>query len=61
MSRKESRPLKHDLASAEKPDSLTRADVESEIFTPEQWKALQDQSREREKDYVPTRSLIPGL
>jgi hypothetical protein len=30
-------------------------------FTPEQWAWLKDQSRQFEKDYVPTRSLIAGL
>ena len=30
-------------------------------FTAEQWAWLQAQTREREKDYVPTRSLIPGI
>lgn len=30
-------------------------------FTPEQWEWLKEQSRRFEKDYAPTRSLIPGL
>ena len=30
-------------------------------FTQEQWKWLKEQSAEREKGYLPTRSLVPGL
>lgn len=30
-------------------------------FTPEQWEWLKEQSHQFEKDYVPTRSLIPEL
>jgi hypothetical protein len=30
-------------------------------FTPEQWKWLRERSHRFEKDYVPSRSLIPGL
>lgn len=30
-------------------------------FTPEEWKWLKERSAELEEDYVPTRSLIPGL
>jgi hypothetical protein len=40
----------HTIAMADIPD-----------FTPEQWEWLREQSRKLEKDYVPTRSLIPGL
>lgn len=39
------------------------ADSMSDIpdFTQGQWKWLKEQSAEREKGYLPTRSLIPGL
>lgn len=39
------------------------ADSMSDIpdFTQEQWEWLKKQSAEREKGYLPTRSLIPGL
>jgi hypothetical protein len=30
-------------------------------FTPEQWEWLKAKTREYEKDFVPTRSLFPGL
>lgn len=30
-------------------------------FTEEQWEWLKEQSAAREKGYLPTRSLIPGL
>ena len=30
-------------------------------FTPRQWRWLRQQSHRFQKDYVPTRSLIPGL
>ena len=30
-------------------------------FTPEQWAWLKDQTRHLEADYVPTRSLFPGI
>lgn len=47
------------------PPNVSLADTDSASyvpdFTPSQWQWLKDQSRQFEKDYVPTRSLIPGL
>ena len=64
MGRKKSDRSKKDPAAVD-PLNETRShtDSMSDIpdFTPEQWEWLKEQSRPFEKDYVPTRSLIPGL
>lgn len=55
---------KTDVAEAEQLNiKQSHAGSMSDIpdFTQEQWEWLKEQSAEREKDYLPTRSLIPGL
>jgi hypothetical protein len=64
MSRKKSDRSESDLTGVESPsESQARTDPMSAIpdFTPEQWEWLKEESRRFENDYVPTRSLIPGL
>lgn len=64
MSRKAPDRLTDDVAGA-LPASPKQAVMEgmSDIpdFTPEEWEWLKEQTREYEKGYLPTRSLIPGL
>jgi|GEM_PF-2684317 len=58
------RPTSRDSAVAE-PLDANRLHSEAMLgipdFTPEQWAWLKDQTRHLEEDYVPTRSLFPGI
>jgi hypothetical protein len=64
MSKKRSRQSKNSTARSEilnTRQSLTDSMSDIPDFTPEQWEWLKEQSHRFEKDYVPNRSLIPGL
>lgn len=60
MGKKQSDRSNDDLAGAESPsDTESNSDIPD--FTPEQWEWVKEETRPLEKDYVPTRTLIPGL
>ena len=64
MGKKQSDRSKDDLVGADPlstQQTNTRAMSDIPDFTPEQWEWLKEQSSRFEKDYVPTRSLIPEL
>jgi|JI8StandDraft_2_1071088.scaffolds.fasta_scaffold08547_6 hypothetical protein len=60
MSKKQLVRSKNDLADAEsQAQKESMPDVPD--LTPEQWGRLKAQTHRLEKDYVPTRSIVPGL
>jgi hypothetical protein len=58
MGKKQSDRSKSDLAGTQ---SVTELMADIPDLTPEQLNWLAEQTSQFEKDYVPTRSLIPGL